>query len=96
MTTPLTRAFATLRKQGYFARQNFWCCQSCGWYAVPSGRADHAVFYSQQDKASMDATGVVYLSWSGSPEAIRQALEAQGLVVEHDSSPNTRFKVKVR
>lgn len=31
----LNQAFKELRKLGYFARQNFWCCQSCAWAAVP-------------------------------------------------------------
>ena len=35
----LNNAFKELRKLGYFARQNFKCCQSCAWAAVPMDKA---------------------------------------------------------
>ena len=31
----LTQSFKDLRRLGYFARQNFECCQSCAWATVP-------------------------------------------------------------
>jgi hypothetical protein len=49
MRTNLTKAFAELRKNGYFAKQNFLCCQSCGWAALSDEEAKNAVFYHNQD-----------------------------------------------
>jgi hypothetical protein len=45
----LTLAFEELRSIGYFARQNFWCCQSCAWYAIPEEKSLKSVFFHGQD-----------------------------------------------
>jgi hypothetical protein len=45
----LTKAFNALRKNGYFARQNFMCCQTCEWAAVPEKNESKVVFYHSQD-----------------------------------------------
>lgn len=47
----LTDAFKDLRKQGFFARQNFWCCQSCAWAAAPDDKP--VVFFHQQDASAL-------------------------------------------
>ena len=47
----LTDAFKDLRKQGFFARQNFLCCQSCAWAEAPADKP--VVFYHAQDAASL-------------------------------------------
>ena len=47
MRTNLSMAFAKLRKQGYFAKQNFMCCQSCGWAELSDEQAQKAVFYNK-------------------------------------------------
>jgi hypothetical protein len=49
----LSIAFQKLEQAGYFARQNFWCCQNCGWAAVPDSHANKAVFYHQQDNEEL-------------------------------------------
>jgi hypothetical protein len=67
------KAFVALRKRGFFARMNFWCCQTCGWAAVPEGR-DNVVFYHAQDKETMNKHGVLWLAWSGDGAAIVQEL----------------------
>lgn len=53
----LTIAFRALRKIGYFARQRFWCCQSCGWSAVPEDQTDRVAFYHKQDANAFDRFG---------------------------------------
>lgn len=30
----MNNAFAELRKAGYVAKQNFMCCQGCGWAKI--------------------------------------------------------------
>ena len=52
----LNQAFKDLRKLGYFARQNFWCCQSCAWAAVPVN-VKKVVFYHKQDADELKETG---------------------------------------
>ena len=61
----INNAFKELRKRGYFARQNFMCCQTCGWAGVPDNKADKAVFYHAQDKEHLEKTGKLYLAWAG-------------------------------
>lgn len=86
----LSKAFRELRKAGYFARQNFWCCQSCGWNAVPDG-TEKAVFYHNQDNENIE-DGFVHLAWAGKGSEIRKALKGAGLRVEWNGKPNQRIK----
>lgn len=91
----VTKAFAELRKAGYFARQNFLCCQSCGWAAVPEGQ-EKVVFYHRQDNDSWDGSELardLYLAWSGDAKEIVAYLVAAGLAVEHDGSEGSRIRV---
>ena len=53
----ISNAFKELRKRGWFARSNFWCCQSCGCAAVPNSFKNKFVFYHKQDAASFDKSG---------------------------------------
>lgn len=53
----IRNAFKDLRKQGYFARMNFWCCQSCGCAAVPEKYKDKFVFYHNQDAEALGYDG---------------------------------------
>ena len=46
--TQVNNAFKKLQDAGYFAEQNFWCCQSCGWNAIEEG-VEKVVFYHEQD-----------------------------------------------
>lgn len=94
MSKELNTAFRALRKQGYFARQNFWCCSSCGCYAVPEDKAETFVFYHRQDADRLAETGETYLTWAGDPTVIRSVFECAGMEVEHDGSESTRILVK--
>lgn len=93
-SNPLTPAFRALRKLGYFARQDFLCCQSCAWHAVPEDKSEKVVFYHHQDKQSMMQTGDCYLAWSGNGEEICYTLRSFGFVVEWDGSSNQRIVIK--
>lgn len=91
-------AFKKLRKQGYFCRCTFKCCQSCGWASVPEGKGDKVVFFHRQDASSakQDRNGGVFLAWSGDAAEICKAMLAEGLHVEHDGSEFRRIKVAIR
>lgn len=78
----LTQAFKDLRKAGYFARQNFSCCQSCAWTEVPDEQADKAVFYHRQDADDLKEQGSCYLAWSGNAKEIISILKKNGLSVK--------------
>ena len=93
-TSNLTQAFKELRQRGYFARQNFTCCQSCGWAAVPEDKAEQAVFYHRQDADDLRESGETYLAWSGDPKLICEVLNAHGIETEHDGDKDTRILIR--
>lgn len=89
------RAFNRLRLLGYRCEQNWHCCRTCGWDAIPWEDADHAIWYHSQDRDAGVRTGRVYLIWTGDPLVIRQALEAEGLTVEHDGTTGQRIQIRL-
>lgn len=93
MSTNLTKAFAELRKQGYFAKQNFMCCQSCGWAALTDEQANNAVFYHSQDYIDLKNGDDLYLAWSGDGEFICDTLESFGMVVKWSGDNSDRIMI---
>jgi len=93
MSTTLNSAFKELRKFGYFARQNFMCCQTCGWHAIPEGKADKAVFFHQQDNDSKKKGISFCLAWSGDGQQICDILNRNGVETKWDGTQNTRIEV---
>lgn len=59
----IAKAFKELRKRGWFARMNFWCCQSCGCSAVPDKAKNKFVFYHNQDADSINDEGNIGVGW---------------------------------
>jgi hypothetical protein len=91
----LTKAFKELRKEGYFARQNWKCCNSCGWEAIPDEQAKHAVFYYAQNANDLKEHGFCHLSWDGDGKKIVKILKANGLKVTWNGSKAQKIKVEV-
>lgn len=91
--TTLTNAFRALRKAGYFARQNFWCCQGCGWSAVPKEKTEKVVFYHKQDSERMRAGRPFYLAWSGDGAEICRILQTSGIETKWNGDKSTRIEV---
>lgn len=91
----IKKSFVALRRKGYFARMNFWCCQSCAWADVPEGKGDKAVFYHEQDNARIDQDRGVYLAWAGNGAEIKQILEEHGLFVDWDGNEHQRLFVQL-
>jgi hypothetical protein len=89
----LSKAFKALRKEGYFARQNFMCCQGCGWSAVPEGREEKVVFFHSQDAARMRDGNEFYLAWSGDGNEICRVLNENGVETKWDGSNSSRIAV---
>ena len=96
-------AFAALREQGFFAKANHTCCQSCGLAEIPEdGRYDEYVFYHMQDAERLKDDGVCYLAWGFSGPTLETkrkgrlictALRAEGLEVDWNGSEYTRIAV---
>jgi len=89
----LNKAFRDLRKQGYFAKQNFWCCNSCGWGAMTQEESKKAVFYHEQE-ASNKSGDVLYLSWSGDANEIMRAFNLNNIFTSWNGDPNTKIIIK--
>ena len=91
----ITKAFSELRKLGYFARQNFLCCQSCAWYEVPKDKSEKVVFYHNQDNDNLKSEGKCHLAWAGDGNEIVSVLNKHGVKTEWDGSSNTRIKIDI-
>jgi hypothetical protein len=89
----INNAFRSLRKKGYFARQNFWCCNTCGWHAVPDNQADKVVFYHEQAADDLKDTGECWLSWSGDANEIIKTFETAGVPASWDGDVNKKIKI---
>jgi uncharacterized protein (DUF169 family) len=100
-------AFRALRKAGYLAEQNYWCCSTCA-YAGGEKEAKEAgkkgfVFYNAQDFEFFKETGEVCIQFAHLDEDIdaqwkmgqevAEALEAAGLNVKWDGDPATALLV---
>lgn len=88
----LTKAFRAFRKAGYYARQNYWCCQTCAWADIPEAMTNNVVFYHHQDNEDIP-TGYVYLAWAGDGEFIVRTLNAAGLKASWAAINSSRIKV---
>lgn len=91
----LNKAFRELRKAGYFARQNFQCCNSCGWYAVPEDKGDRAVFYHAQNTETLKSSGITHLSWSGDAQQIISILESNDIKTEWDGTKDRKIQINI-
>lgn len=98
----LTEGFSVLRRHGYFARQNWKCCNTCGLYAIPEGKDEKFVFYHAQSAADLrdaERTGGrvgVYLNWGGSGDFITHILRQEGLNVKWDGDSGRKIWVGVQ
>lgn len=91
----LNKAFRELRKLGYFARQDFYCCQSCGWAAIPMD-AKKVVFYHHQDAAELKKNDECYLSWTGDRDEIAEVLERNGVLKSNPKDESQRFEISIK
>jgi hypothetical protein len=89
----LERGFRTLRTRGYFAEQNWQCCQSCGCRAVPDEFARRYVFYHAQDADDLREHGETRIAWAGDGDEIVEVFRAEGLRVEWNGSQDRRILI---
>lgn len=100
----ITKAFRVLRKQRFFARQNWSCCQGCGCSELPEGTMKY-VFYHAQDAEGLKKYNETHLTW-GSNETLTEkqykllgmeivtALRNAGLKTEWNGKQSQRILVK--
>jgi hypothetical protein len=92
--TNLTIAFKALRRKGYFAKQNFLCCQSCAWAEIAEmGYDDKAVFYHAQDYDNYKDGQDFFLAWDGDGNEIVETLNKYGVQTEWNGNDVKRIKV---
>lgn len=100
-----TKMFRELRKSGFIARQNYMCCQGCGWAAIGShygveDEKQNVVFYHQQDHDSFDKKGkltqLIRLSWQGNGALIKDTAEKFGYRVDWDGTEKERIGILPR
>lgn len=93
----IAQAFRGLRKEGYAARMNFSCCQSCGAYELNEKSPGRYVFFHRQDADGLERpvnpTNPLYLAWAGDGQEIVRFLLGAGLVVSWDGSEQHRIAV---
>tara|TARA_R100000995_G_scaffold35555_1_gene16266 strand:- start:29695 stop:30081 length:387 start_codon:yes stop_codon:yes gene_type:complete len=89
-------AFKDLRSHGYFSRMNFWCCQTCGWDAVPKGKHEKVVFFHSQDDHNLRSEKECFLSWAGDGDFIVEILSKYGLEPVWDGTGAKRIKINIR
>ena len=92
-TTNLSKAFRALRKEGYTAKQNFMCCQSCAWAELSEKEAEKVVFYHNQDYQDLKRGDDLYLAWAGDGNLIAETLIKNGMTISWDGTANTRIMV---
>ena len=84
----IRKAFAILRKKGYFARMNFMCCSTCALYEIKN---DKFVFFHHQDNYAFNESGectIRYGSTVTDANEIYTVLKSVGLTVDWDGDLN--------
>lgn len=93
-------AFKELRKLGWFARMNFWCCQGCGCANVPEKYNNKFVFYHSQDNTSIEDGNIkergMYMTHGegGDAKEIVFFLNKHGLNATWNGNNDTRILVQ--
>lgn len=88
----LNRFFREMRKKGYTAKQNFWCCQNCAWNALSDKECEKVVFYHKQDNYNLNKNGSLCIAWNGDAKLIKSTAEECCINVEWTGEENQRMK----
>lgn len=91
----IRKSFAQFRRMGYFARQNFMCCQTCAWAEIPKNESKKAVFYHNQDSEDI-LSGKLHVAWSGDGDEIVKVFNSNGLFVSWAGVNKSRIIVMAK
>tara|TARA_Y100001951_G_C11083159_1_gene152476 strand:+ start:69 stop:503 length:435 start_codon:yes stop_codon:yes gene_type:complete len=86
------RAFKSLEDKGWFAKRDFWCCQSCAVSDIPEGTKNY-IFYHNQDEEGFQIYGTVCLAFAGDTSQILDALAKEKLHISWNGSEHQRIEV---
>jgi len=104
----LRQAFDKLEAAGFMVRENYTCCQTCGWSEAREELAQAAkqkrafkgvVFFHEQDTEGAVEGGGLYLAYDGengskaAAQQVVEALQGSGVPVEWNGSVNSRIRV---
>jgi len=88
----LNRLFKELRKQGYFARQNFWCCDTCATSEIYKEK-DY-VFYNQQAGDRLKRCGDrVMIAFRGDATEICNIARKEGFITNWNGDLMTKIEL---
>lgn len=90
--------FSLMRKDGFVAKQNYQCCQSCGWTAIADAypTATNIIFYHKQDTEDIYSHLQMYLAWRGDAKTIIKNAEIAKLDVNWNGSNEERILLQPR
>ena len=104
----ITAAFRSLRKQGFFARQKWQCCMTCGVAALPEGTDKWAFYHAQdadafrmgrltpQDRFLHQGLAIAFGSTMENGKAVVAAFEAEGMKCDWNGTLEHRILVMPR
>lgn len=94
----VNKGFRMLRKKGYIAKQNFLCCQGCGWSELESMYSSYemkkVVFYHKQDNENLIEDREFYICWDGDGKEIVEIFKECGLSPVWDGDFGKRILIK--
>lgn len=91
----IRKAFKELRSDGWFAEQDFMCCQTCGLAETPDDKP--YIFYHIQDTDTLNDYGYTYLSFGQMTDRQMKhcvsVLDKHMLCPEWDGDYKTRIRI---
>lgn len=90
----ISTAFKELRKDGIYARMNYWDCQSCGWAVIRSDAKKFGyknlqgfAFYHHQDNESLKKYGELYIAYGAESDndadAVKVGEQIRNILSKH-------------
>lgn len=93
--------FKEFRKEGFIARQDYLCCNSCATSALEADynvdENSSYVFYHGQDADAFEnkmLTRTLYLGWQGNGKKLVEIIKAHGFQVDWDGTEERKIGVK--
>lgn len=90
----LNAAFEELKKIGYFAEQDFWCCNTCALADIPND-VNKFVFYHKQAADELKNCSECHIGWDGDGKEICAVFEKHGITTQWDGDPNRKILITV-
>ena len=94
----LNAVFSTLRKEGFVAKESFWCCKYCAWEHLKDfPNNTNIVFYSKSEGgnsiSNKEIKNILNLNWQGDANRIIEVLNDNGFNVIWDNDNNSCIQI---